>query len=211
MMKYFSLSGNKIQFVERQRKFLLLFSLYANKLIQYLILINLDLFDKFFLRKKIVHEILKINSPQKNISEICKRLTNRVIELDKKVQFCFIKIFRGVATKFEFYLPYLCLEDFCLPSSQNFEHFKLVYLQNIYSDSRNSITTNYLNEILLNKFFITKVQHEHTCSKIISRIYSRSEEKLFWRAFPSSSFQTCRELSDYLCSIKFPVSCSFAQ
>ena len=85
MMKYFSLSGNEIQYVERQRKFLLLFSLYVNKLIQYLILINLDLFDKFFLRRKIVHEILKINSPQKNISEICKRLTNRVIDLDKKV------------------------------------------------------------------------------------------------------------------------------
>ena len=33
--------------------------------------------------------------------------------------------------------------------------------------------------MLLNKFFITKVQHEHTCSNIISKIYTRSEDICF--------------------------------
>ena len=33
--------------------------------------------------------------------------------------------------------------------------------------------------MLLNKLFITKVQHEHICSNIISRIYSRSKNNCF--------------------------------
>ena len=38
--------------------------------------------------------------------------------------------------------------------------------------------------MLLNKFFITKVQNEHTClNKITSRSYSRSEEQPFGRQF----------------------------
>ena len=41
------------------------------------------------------------------------------------------------------------------------------------------IPSQSLNEMLLNNFFITKVQHEHTCSNIISRIYLRSEEQYF--------------------------------
>ena len=48
------------------------------------------------MRKKIVHLISKINLIQQ-----------KDVEVDKKVYFCFIKLFRGVATKFEFYLPYL--------------------------------------------------------------------------------------------------------
>ena len=35
-------------------------------------------------------------------------MTKCGIELDKKVRFCFIKLFWGVGTKLEFYLPYLC-------------------------------------------------------------------------------------------------------
>ena len=48
-------------------------------------------------------------------------------------------------------------EIFCLPSSSRIQikQFKLVYWQNIYSDFRNTISTTSLNEMLLNKFFIT--------------------------------------------------------
>ena len=128
-------------------------------------------------------------------------MTKCSIELDKNVflNFCFIKLFQGVAAKLEFYLPYLCWEDFCLPSSQSKHiiHFKLVYWWNIYSSSRKAIWANSLNEMLLSKFFITKVQYDHTCSNIISRIYSRSEEHLFWSTFTSSSFWTWQKLPNY--------------
>ena len=52
--------------------------------------------------------------------------------------------------------------------------------------------------MLLNKVFITKVQNEHTCLNIISRIYSRSEEHLFRRTFTSSNLKSWRKLSNYL-------------
>ena len=56
-------------------------------------------------------------------------MTKCGVELDKKVRFCFIKLFWGVGTKLEFYLPYLCWEDFCLPHSQSkrTDHIKFVY------------------------------------------------------------------------------------
>ena len=43
--------------------------------------------------------ISKVNLPQqKNIRILFKKVTKCVIELDKKVYFCFIKVFWGVAT-----------------------------------------------------------------------------------------------------------------
>ena len=52
--------------------------------------------------------------------------------------------------------------------------------------------------MLLNKFFITKVQHEHTLLNIISWIYSRSEEQLF-----RGDFLVASSKQDENCPITF--------
>ena len=113
----------------------------------------------------------------KKTSEIKKRAA----KWGKESSVLLYKLISGSCNQIWILSSISLLRRFCLLSSQSkpINHFKLVYWWNIYSNSRNAIPTNSLNQMLLNKLFITKVQHEHTCSNITSTIYSRSKNNCF--------------------------------